>query len=117
MLRISDYRDYSLPQESIEAIDLVLFILSSTIEGRVSQHQNVIQAAAEEDISQLFYTSMVHADEKLSPLTEDHAETEKLIKESGLPYSISRDIFYAKLLPLFMGNALESGQWAFLSGG
>lgn len=115
--RIGDYTDYASVVRALEGIDVVLLISSSTIEGRVEQHKNVINAAAESGVDQLFYTSMVHAGQELSPMASDHAQTESLIKDAELKYSIFRHTFYTEFLPLFMGNALESGQWAFPSNG
>lgn len=116
-LRIGDYTDYPLIEETVEGIDTLLLISSSTLEGRVQQHKNVIQAAKEADVEQIFYTSIVEADKELSPLSPDHAATEKLIKDSGISYTIYRNAFYMEFLPLFLGDALETGQWAFPSDG
>lgn len=116
-LRIGDYTDYPSIEEAVEGIDTVLLISSSTLEGRTDQHNNVIQAAKEAGVEQIFYTSIVEADKELSPLSPDHAATERLIKESGIPYTIYRNTFYMEFLPLFLGDALESGQWTFPSNG
>lgn len=116
-LRIGDYADYSSIQRAVEGVDVLLLISSSTMEGRARQHGNVIQAAKESGVKQIFYTSMVQADRKLSPIALDHAKTEHLLKDSGIPYTIHRHTFYTEFLPLFLGNALETGQWAFPSGG
>lgn len=116
-LRIGDYTDYSSIQKAVAGIDVVLLISSSTLEGRAEQHSNVIQAAKEAGVEQLFYTSIVQADEGLSPLSSDHAKTEQVLKDSGIPYTIYRHTFYTEFLPLFLGDALETGQWIFPSGG
>lgn len=116
-LRIGDYSDYPSMRNAMQEIDRVLLISSSTMEGRTKQHNNVIEAAREAGVQHLFYTSMLQADKKLSPLSLDHAKTEELIKESGLAYSIFRHTFYTEFLPLFLGNALETGEWAFPSRG
>ena len=116
-LRIGDYIDYASMRKAVEDVDVVLLISSSTIEGRVEQHKNVIKAAKESGVKQLLYTSIVQADKGLSPLSSDHAETEELIKESGIPYTIHRHTFYTEFLPLFLGEALDTGQWTFPSGG
>jgi NAD(P)H dehydrogenase (quinone) len=47
----------------------------------------------------------------------DHAQTEQLLKDSGISYSIFRHTFYTEFLPLFLGNALKTGEWAFPSNG
>ncbi|MDZ7691990.1 MAG: NmrA family NAD(P)-binding protein [Balneolaceae bacterium] len=116
-IRIGDYTDYSSMEKAVEGIDTLLLISSSSLDGRVEQHRNVIKAAGESGVNQIFYTSIVEADKKLSPLSPDHAQTEELIKESGIPYTIYRHTFYMEFLPLFLGDALETGQWAFPSDG
>ncbi|MEX0609646.1 MAG: SDR family oxidoreductase [Balneolaceae bacterium] len=116
-IRIGDYNDYPSLEKAVVGIDTLLLISSSTLEGRVAQHKNIIKAARKAGVKQIFYTSIVQADKKLSPLSLDHAETEELIKESGIPYTIYRNTFYAEFLPLFLGDALETGEWAFPSDG
>ncbi|MFH5831939.1 SDR family oxidoreductase [Halalkalibaculum sp. DA384] len=116
-IQIGDYTDYPSIEKAVQGIDTVLLISSSTLEGRTRQHKNVIDAAKEAGVEQIFYTSIVEADKELSPLSTDHAATEKLIKDSGIPYTIYRHTFYMEFLPLFLGNALDTGQWAFPSDG
>lgn len=116
-IRIGDYTDYPSIEKAVEGIEILLLISSSSLEGRTEQHKNVIDAAEKAGVSQIFYTSIVKAGKKLSPLSGDHAATEKLIKDSGIPYTIYRNTFYMEFLPLFLGNAMESGQWAFPSDG
>ncbi|MFW6157432.1 MAG: SDR family oxidoreductase [Balneolaceae bacterium] len=116
-LRIGDYNNYPEMEEAVKGVDTLLLISSSTLEGRARQHKNVIDAAHKEGVGQVFYTSMVQADKGLSPLSSDHAQTEQMLKNSGLAYSIFRHTFYTEFLPLFLGDALESGQWFFPSNG
>lgn len=116
-LKIGDYNDYACMQKAVEDVDQLLLISSSSLQGRVEQHKNVIQAAKESNVEQIFYTSIVEADKKLSPLSDDHAKTESLIKDSAIAHTIYRHTFYTEFLPLFLGNALKTGQWAFPSNG
>lgn len=116
-IRIGDYTDYASIEEAIQGIDTLLLISSSILEGRTKQHKNVIDAAQEAGVNHIFYTSIVEANKELSPLSADHAETEKTIKESGIPYTIYRNTFYMEFLPLFLGDALDTGEWAFPSDG
>jgi NAD(P)H dehydrogenase (quinone) len=116
-IRIGDYTDYPSIEKAVEGINTLLLISSSTLEGRIDQHNNVIQAAKEAGVQQILYTSIVEADKELSPLSHDHAATERLIKESGISYTIYRNAFYMEFLPLFLGDALETGHWAFPSDG
>jgi len=116
-VRIGDYSDYDTIGEAMEGIDTLLLISSSTVEGRVEQHKNVVDAAIREGINHLFYTSIVQADDLLSPLSPSHYETEKLIQDSGIPYTIFRNTFYTDFLPMYWENALESGEWYYPSDG
>lgn len=116
-IRIGDYSDYNSVENALQGVDTVLLISSSTLEGRVVQHQNVINAAKTNGVGHIFYTSLLQADKKLSPLSQDHATTEKLLKESGITYTIFRNTFYMEFLPYFLGDALETGRWVFPSDG
>lgn len=116
-IRIGDYDDYQSLLEAMEGIDTLLLISSSSLEGRAQQHQNVIDAAEESDVEHLFYTSILMADKLLSPLSKDHHETEKNIKDSGFDYTIYRNTFYGEFLPMYLGDALETGDWYFPSDG
>ncbi|MGM0506064.1 MAG: SDR family oxidoreductase [Bacteroidota bacterium] len=116
-IRIGDYNEPSSIENAVQGIDTLLLISSSTLEGRTEQHKQVIEAAAKAGVGQIFYTSILEADKELSPLSPDHAATEKLIKASGILYTLFRNTFYMEFLPLFLGQALETGQWAFPSNG
>ncbi|MDX1641743.1 MAG: NmrA family NAD(P)-binding protein, partial [Balneolaceae bacterium] len=98
-------------------VDVLTFISSSSFEDRQKQHQNVIDAAKKKGVEHIFYTSVVKADERLSPLTFDHDATEKMIKEAGIPYTFCRNTIYLEFFPMFWGNALETGEWSFPGGG
>lgn len=116
-LRIGDYNDYASIREAVKGIDVLLLISSSTVEGRKSQHKNVIDAAKEAGVDQIFYTSIVQADKLLSPLSPSHYETEKMIKDSGMAYTIFRNTFYTDFLPMYWESGLETGEWYYPSDG
>lgn len=116
-IRIGDYNNYDTIEKALQGINTLLLISSSTVEGRVEQHKNVVDAAIREDIDQFFYTSIVQADKLLSPLSRSHYETEKLIQDSGIPYTIFRNTFYTDFLPMYWENALASGEWYYPSDG
>ena len=116
-LRIGDYTDYNSLQKAMDGIEILLLISSSSLEGRDKQHGNVVRAAKEAGVKHVLYTSILQADKLLGPLSSDHWETEKLIEACGIPYTIFRNTFYAEFLPIFLGNALETGEWNFPSAG
>lgn len=115
--RLGDYSDADSLKAAFDGVKRLLFISSSALNSRVRHHQNVVDAAKAKGVEHILYTSIVQADKLLSPLAEDHFETEKLIKDSGISFTIFRNTFYAEFLPLFLGNAMESGYWNFPSEG
>lgn len=116
-IRIGDYFDTDSLENAFEDVDLLVFISSGTLENRMDQHKNVVEAAKKKGVSHIFYTSVVKAEERLSPLTFDHEETEKLIKESAITYTYCRNTIYLEFFPMFWGDALQTGTWVFPGGG
>ncbi|MEX0647722.1 MAG: NmrA family NAD(P)-binding protein [Balneolaceae bacterium] len=116
-LKIGDYKNYNSMQKVMQDVDILLLISSSSLENRDREHGNVIRAAEQADVKHIFYTSIVQADKLLGPLSSDHFETEKMLTSTGIPYTIYRNTFYAEYLPVFMGNAIDTGEWYFPSDG
>lgn len=116
-LKIGDYFDRSSLARAFKGINTLLLISTSTMEKRVEQHTNVIEEAANAGVGHIIYTSMVMADKRLSPLAHVHAETEKVLDQSGIPVTLSRHTFYTEFFPMYLGNALETGQWVAPSDG
>lgn len=116
-IRIGDYLDKPSLDRAMEGVDTLLLISSSSFEQRVTQHENVIKAAKKGGVGHIIYTSILQADKNLSPLTEDHHATEKIIKDAKIPYTINRHTFYTEFFPMFLGQAMETGIWEFPSNG
>jgi NAD(P)H dehydrogenase (quinone) len=116
-LRIGDYLNPESLDNAMEDIETVLLISSSTIENRVQQHKNVIDAAQKANVKQLLYTSMLQADKELSPLAPDHHQTENYLEKTGLNRTIFRHAFYTEFFHYLLGEALETGKWIFPSNG
>lgn len=95
-IRQADYTDKGALVKALKGINKLLFI-SSVPGGKVSrevQHQNVVEAAKEDGVEYLAYTSFADADHAQSALSSDHKFTERIIKESGLKYSFLRNAWY-----------------------
>lgn len=116
-LRIGDYTDVSSLQKAMKGVDTLLLISTSTMQNRVRQHENVINSAKEAGVKHIFYTSIVRAEDLLSPLSTIHHETEKILNDSGITCTIYRHTFYTEFFPMFLGNALETGEWVLPSNG
>ena len=94
--RIGDYDDPASLRSAFAGVERLLFISSSAIEGRVSQHRNVVEAARTAGISLIAYTSVLHADRSPLDLAEDHRQTEALLAQSGVPFVLLRNSWYTE---------------------
>jgi NAD(P)H dehydrogenase (quinone) len=70
----------------------------------------VIEAARAEGAGRILYTSHVGANPAFAfPATAAHAETERDLEKSGVPFTALRNGFYAASAFLLMGQALRTG--------
>lgn len=109
-----DYNDYASLTRAFTGIDKLLLVSGNDIPNRVPQHTNVIKAAQAAGVKHLAYTSFQRRTEDGSSavafVAEAHLATEKLLKESGLTYTILKNTLYLDVLPQFMGpQVLETG--------
>ncbi|MCW2846106.1 MAG: NmrA family protein [Marmoricola sp.] len=89
-----DYDD--VDDEVLSSGDVLLLVSSSTPGIRVPQHENVIRAAARAGVARIVYTSAPAADDTDLVLAPEHAATERLLEESGLPYTFLRNGWYTE---------------------
>lgn len=91
--------DYDQPEylsRALEGIDKLLLISANDIGRRTPQHRAVIAAAQQAGVQYLLYTSLLNADQSPLGLAAEHRETENLIKQSGLNYTLLRNNWYVE---------------------
>jgi NAD(P)H dehydrogenase (quinone) len=107
-IRVADYSDQDALTTAFAGIDVLYFVSANDLEKRLDQHQNVVSAAKSADIQHILYTSTVRKDESAaSPLhivVNAHVQTELLIKESGITYTILRHNLYNEVIAMFLGE-------------
>lgn len=113
-IRTGDYEDYASLVKAFTGIDKLLLVSSNDLNNRSAQQANAVKAAREAGVKYILYTSFVRKDETdASPIAfvaQSHIATEKLIRESGLTYTIFRNNLYLDFVPVFIGEkVLETG--------
>lgn len=77
-------------------MEKLLLISSSEVGQRATQHRNVINAAKAADVKFIAYTSLLHADTSPLGLADEHIETEKMLADSGIVYTLLRNGWYSE---------------------
>ncbi|MFC3116054.1 SDR family oxidoreductase [Cellvibrio fontiphilus] len=104
--------DYDQPETLVAAFkgaDKLLLISANEIGRRFAQHSAAIAAAKQAGVGQLVYTSLLHADTSPLPLCAEHAQTETLIRASGIPFVILRNGWYTENYVAGVSSALQLG--------
>lgn len=113
-VRTGDYNDYASLVKAFKGVEKLYFVSGTDVVNRVQQHTHVVKAAQEAGVKHVVYTSFQRKNESdTSPIAlvaKSHIHTEKLLKESGLAYTILKHTIYMEMLPIFMGDkVLETG--------
>ncbi len=115
-VRQFDYTTNEGLTEALQGIDKLLLISGSEVGQRTAQHKNVINAASEAGVKLIAYTSLLRADTSTLSLAPEHIETEKMIKESGIPFVILRHGWYTENYLGSLAPTIESGTLIGASG-
>ena len=108
-VRVADYSDPAALEAALTGVDRLLLVSGSEVGSRVAQHGAVIDAAKAAGVGQLVYTSAPKADDTPLVLAPEHAATEALIQESGVPFTILRNNWYTE-------NYLDTARQAAVTG-
>ncbi|HEJ9438970.1 TPA: SDR family oxidoreductase [Proteus mirabilis] len=109
LVRQADYNDKTSLITALQGVDKLLLISSSDVGKRTVQHRNVIEAAKSADVQFIAYTSILHADRSPLSLHVEHVETEKMLADSGLSYTLLRNGWYTENYLASVPAALEHG--------
>ena len=116
------YGDFDKPETLAEAVQgayKMLLISGTRVGARVAQHKAAIDAAAAAGVRHIAYTSFIGIDDLANPaeVRHDHAETEALIRASGMAWTMLRDAHYADAMIVMAGpQVMQSGQWVSNAG-
>ncbi|HEU0229589.1 MAG TPA: SDR family oxidoreductase [Burkholderiaceae bacterium] len=107
--------DYTKPDTLVQAlsgVDTLMMISASEIGQRVEQHRHIIDAAKKAGVRRIVYTSLLRADTSpLEALADEHVQTERMLKESGILHTVLRNGWYTEnylgsIQGILAGNAV-----------
>ncbi|HBE4670520.1 TPA: NAD(P)H:quinone oxidoreductase [Escherichia coli] len=108
-VRQADYGDEAALTSALQGVEKLLLISSSEVGQRAPQHRNVINAAKTAGVKFIAYTSLLHADKSPLGLADEHIETEKMLADSGIVYTLLRNGWYTENYLASAQAALEHG--------
>ncbi|HHE4679712.1 SDR family oxidoreductase [Proteus mirabilis] len=109
LVRQADYNDKASLITALQGVDKLLLISSSEVGKRTIQHRNVFEAAKSADVQFIAYTSILHADRSPLSLHVEHVETEKMLADSGISYTLLRNGWYTENYLASVPAAIEHG--------
>ncbi len=113
-VRRGDFDDAASLSHAFAGASQVLIVSGAAIgETAVRQHRTAIEMAKAAGVRRILYTSHMGAN-PASPFhaMPDHAATEAMLQDSGVPFTALRNGFYAASAAMLLGTALETGELA-----
>ncbi|MCU1415046.1 MAG: NAD(P)-dependent oxidoreductase [Microbacteriaceae bacterium] len=104
-----DLEDGSGLDEAFAGADTLLLVSASEPGNRVALHNAAVDAAARAGITRIVYTSAPHADTSELVLAPEHKETERIIADSGIPYTFLRNGWYTENYAGDLATARQTG--------
>jgi NAD(P)H dehydrogenase (quinone) len=107
-VRRADYGDPASLATAFAGATRVLFV-SGLEAARVEQHRAVAEALAAACVELVAYTSILHAQTSDMILAADHAATERILAEVGVPHVLLRNGWYVENFTANLAAELEHG--------
>ena len=96
-VREADYTKPDTLARALAGIDTLMMISASELGHRVEQHRHMIDAAEKAGVRRIVYTSLLLADTSpLKALADEHIQTERMLKDSGIPHTLLRNGWYTE---------------------
>ncbi|MCW3063583.1 MAG: family NAD(P)-dependent oxidoreductase [Solirubrobacterales bacterium] len=109
------YGDFDEPDSLSTAFaggERMLLISTLAVGRRSAQHRAAIEAASAAGIRHVVYTSFPNPgpDHPVGPVATEHGDTEKILRESGLDWTVLRNATYAELQVIPGALAVAGGK-------
>jgi len=112
-VRKGDYNSRDEFNEALKGVDKVLLISGmDDPQKRIQQHRNVIEAAKQNGVTKIVYTSIIGDEENnaFSPVVQSNRQTEKDLHNSGLEWAIGRNGIYIEPDLEYIDNYKKEGK-------
>ena len=112
-IRKGDYNSREQFDEALKGIDVVLLVSGmDKPENRIQQHRNAIEAAKQNGVKKIVYTSIIGDEEKtaFSPVVKSNRQTEMDVRNSGLDWAIGRNGIYIEPDLEYLDTYVKEGQ-------
>lgn len=112
-IRKGDYNNRQDFDKALHGIDVVLLVSGmDEPQKRIQQHRNVLEAAKQNGVQKIVYTSIVGDENKtaFSPVVKSNRGTEKDIQGSGLEWVIGRNGIYIEPDLEYIDNYVKDGE-------
>ncbi|MBN9388015.1 MAG: NAD(P)H-binding protein [Chloroflexi bacterium] len=117
IVRPADLNDPATLEPAFDGVTRLLIISTSEFGKQTVQNRAAIEAGLRAGASHLFYTSVPQADSDLSHwLLKEHAETENLLRDSGVAWTALRNNAYTNLLPGILKSLIDRNKLYVLGG-
>lgn len=96
-IRRGDYNSRDDFNKALKGIDAVLLVSGMDHpDKRIQQHRNVIEAAKQNGVTKIVYTSIIGVDKgnAFSPIVKSNRQTEEDVRNSGIEWAIGRNGLY-----------------------
>lgn len=105
--------DYSRPPSlgpALAGVDRLVLVSGNEAGQRVTQHASVIEAARMAGVSRIVFTSMLNADSTTSPVADDYRDSERVLREAGVPFTVLRNGLYSERYTGRLSEYLQAGE-------
>tara|TARA_R110002033_G_scaffold1117_21_gene10734 strand:- start:17029 stop:17883 length:855 start_codon:yes stop_codon:yes gene_type:complete len=112
-IRKGDYNNREDFNSALQGVDAVLLVSGmDEPQKRIQQHRNVIEAAKQNGVKKIVYTSIVGDEDKnaFSPIVQSNRQTEKDVQASGLQWVIGRNGIYIEPDLEYLDTYIKEGR-------
>jgi NAD(P)H dehydrogenase (quinone) len=111
-VRYGDFDEPSSLREALAGGERMLLISTLAVGRRTAQHRAAIDAARAAGVRHVVYTSFPNPVPKhpVGAVATEHGETEQILKDSGLAWTVLRNATYAELQVMPAALAVANGK-------